>query len=239
MKIIADIGSNWNTLDDCLSAIENARISGIDIVKFQFFTFQKLYGCAGEMEGELPESWIHILSNKAHDIGLEFMCSVFDYADVSYLDNYVDYHKIASSEANDINICTKCLDTDKKVLFSTGAIPTDIAIHNCKKSNGRMIPMACISEYPARHYPISTLKCFLENEIEIYGMSDHNNSDINIGMEIAEKMGCSFFEFHYNPFGIKSKDAGHSVEVFRRLNPLAYPLEYDTSKARKPKWYRT
>ena len=98
MKVIADIGSNWNTLDDSLNAIAECKKAEIDIVKFQYFTHEKLYGFPGKMKGELSKEWIPLIHKHCVEVGIEFMCSVFDPNDVEFINQYVNIHKIASSE---------------------------------------------------------------------------------------------------------------------------------------------
>ena len=222
MQVIADVGSNWNTLEDCLKAIKFAAKDDIDIVKFQFYTQEKLYGgikpgAPKKRPGELPRAWIERLHEQCEKSNLEFMCSVFHPGDVLLLNEYVCCHKIASAEATHRHLIDTCVRTNKPVLVSCGCVdprelPQDV------------IPMACISEYPAKSLPIEDL-IFMHNQMENegipFGLSDHCTSHTDVNYEIADRMGATFYEFHYNPLNITSNDSPHSRDKFVRPRILA------------------
>ena len=224
MIVIADIGSNWRNLDDCLEAIRIAKIEGVDAVKFQYFTHEKLYGVPGKMDGELPFECIPKLAKECKAQGIEFLCSVFDSEDIARIDPYVKMHKIASAEADYVALRTKACVTKKPVLISCGCA------HRYSIPVKRpFIPMACIAEYPTHDYPIEQILYFKEMGCKTYGMSDHN--PYGDGYQIAKRMGCSYYEFHYNPLNITSPDKPHSIITWRR--PRVKDLQPNMEIARR------
>jgi sialic acid synthase SpsE len=146
--IIAEVGSNWRTLDDCKLSIAMAKRAGADAVKFQAFTHEALYGRTDEYLGrveqeadlqgiaraariaahELPPDWLPILASKAKDTGIEFMCSAFSPELVRAVDPYVNLHKVASAELTHLRILEAVRETGKPVILSTGASgPDDVS----------------------------------------------------------------------------------------------------------------
>ena len=142
--IIAEVGSNWRTLDDCKQSIAMAKRAGADAVKFQAFTHEALYGGPPPKVGvrfgfvgdppddhrphELPLDWLPILAEKAKDTGIEFMVSAFSPELVQAVDPYVNLHKVASAELSHLRILEAVRDTGKRVVLSTGASgPKDVA----------------------------------------------------------------------------------------------------------------
>lgn len=145
--IIAEIGSNWRTLDDCLHSISMAKAAGADAVKFQAFDEQALYGVPQDvwarnhyqldevystdgmpdMEGKLPLDWLPKLKIKADACGIEFMCSAFSPELVAAVNPFVNLHKVASAELSHVRMLEALRDIGKPVILSTGASgPRDI-----------------------------------------------------------------------------------------------------------------
>lgn len=135
--IIAEVGSNWQTFDDCKDSIAKAASCGADAVKFQAYDHKALYGVSrrsvawGGLEdpnrddvvfpGTLPLEWLPKLKAKADACGIEFMCSAFSPELVEAVDPYVNVHKVASAEMTHIRILEKLRKLGKPVILSTGA----------------------------------------------------------------------------------------------------------------------
>jgi len=239
MRVIADIGSNWNTLDDCMRAIKFASKDDIDIVKFQYFTQEKLYGGerspSTKRKGELPKAWIPRLAAQCEVSGVEFMCSVFDVHDVEYIDKYVNMHKIASAEATYKRLISKCVDTGKPVLVSCGCVDPWHLSHDVS-------PMACVADYPAESVPLKDL-IFLSNQFAEsgvpFGYSDHCIKHKDFSYNLALEMGASAYEFHYNPLNLSTPDTPHSRDKFIRPKPFKQTRNKDIARVQTSEgWYR-
>ncbi len=68
--IIAEVGSNWNNLEDCLESIQCAKVCGADAVKFQAYTGEALYGTPQVVSNQLPLEWLPKLKEKADAAGI-------------------------------------------------------------------------------------------------------------------------------------------------------------------------
>jgi N,N'-diacetyllegionaminate synthase len=142
MKIIAEIGSNWHSLDDCLSSIALAKNCGADAVKFQAYSHDALYGYRLSraelyhdedantltaravdipLAGTLPLDWLPTLKAKADSVGVEFMCSAFSVPLLNEVDKFVATHKVASAELTHIRMLERLREIGKPVILSTGA----------------------------------------------------------------------------------------------------------------------
>jgi sialic acid synthase SpsE len=51
-KLIADIGSNWKGIEQAELAVQHAAQCGFDVVKFQSFKKQDLYGIQDSSESQ-------------------------------------------------------------------------------------------------------------------------------------------------------------------------------------------
>jgi N,N'-diacetyllegionaminate synthase len=150
MEVIAEVGSNFKTHDDCMRSVMAARRAGADAVKFQLFTGQDLFGptYAGDRGCfvSVPE-----LAKEAEFQGIEFMCTAFSPDGYRSIDPYVRRHKVASSEITDLSILEAVNSLKKPVILSTGGAggdDIDRALNALKD-----VPVTilyCVVEYPAR-----------------------------------------------------------------------------------------
>lgn len=218
MKIIAEVGSNWKTLDDCIMSIEKAKEAGANIVKFQLFSHFDLYGTINaDIPGITPNldvQWLPVLKECAMDNEIEFMCTGFSVSRYNMIDPFVYRHKIASAEMTDINILERLNNIGKPVVMSTAGSSLD----EIKSALNylRRVPvtiMFCVGDYPAKIIDfrrLEQMKNYLGDNYS-YGYSDHSLDVLNIP-KIAKDYGCVLIEKHVN-FTIHkdTNDANHSL----------------------------
>lgn len=235
MKIIAEIGSNWKNINDCLKSIRLAKQAGADIVKFQFFSELDLYGSGSSLrqfdEGELKE-----LKTECDKNNIEFMCTAFSPEGYLIVDKYVSIHKIASSEATSPDILD-CVNSFKKpVIISTGGMSFSqikVSVDRLKNVDNLTI-MYCVGDYPAKIIDF----CFMESIRNVFksrhlGYSDHS-IDVLIIPAMARDKGAVYLEKHANFCGYQdTDDAPHSLnyDEFRMMveNLNGWPITYDPS----------
>lgn len=226
MKIIAEVGSNWKTLDDCLSAIKIAKYCLADAVKFQLFSHKELYGVDGEMAGEMPRNWIPQLKESCDYYNIEFMCTAFSPDGYRFIDPFVKTHKIASAEITDTAILDTVRSFKKEVILSTGGASRGQILRALNTINSMLnekVPicvMYCVTDYPARIVDLSTLTEFrdwLKPFNVSFGYSDHSIDVLEIPYK-AYKMieayspGGGWLEKHVNFAGYKdTPDAPHGL----------------------------
>ena len=68
----------------------------------------------------MPVKYLPILSSYAKKKGLKFGCTPFYMDAVKILKPYVDFYKIASYELLWLDLFKECINTKKKLIFSTG-----------------------------------------------------------------------------------------------------------------------
>lgn len=214
--IIAEVGSCWSSLDDCLESIKTAARLGADAVKFQMFTQEELYGYDAGLPRthELSRFWIPQLHRCAMEHGIEFMCSAFSPAGVELLNPYVSAHKIASCEATHPGIVEACKRSGLPTFVSSGAMmPEDFWEIMSQDWPSGVIPTYCRSSYPAND---SNPKMFGHSAKDTICYSDHSLEVLPLSMT---HFGFHAIEKHVNLVGAKGPDAPHSMspENFGRM----------------------
>ena len=220
MRIIAEVGSNWHSLDDCFHSIEMAKKCGADVVKFQLFNPIEMYGEADVyVPGYSPNlnaTWISPLAIKCDESEIEFMCTAFSPSGYEIVNQYVETHKIASAEITDENILRKVNSFKKPVYLSTGgAVISQIerALHLLKDC--RVTIMYCVTAYPARIVDFRHLEQLREafGNGYTYGYSDHSTDVLNIP-RLAQWHNATVIEKHVNfTSHTDTDDAPHSLNA--------------------------
>lgn len=231
MKIIAELGSNWRTKEDCLKAIHLAKAAGADVIKYQLFTLNELYGL-GDQESpySLRSTWLPDLKAKSDAVGIEMMCTAFSPEGYDLVNPYVNTHKVASAECTHVRILEKLKSFGKPVLVSTGAhTPADIqhslvklGAVKCADFEGPLLPvilMYCVASYPAQEIDMRHITRLKEIFNLPVGYSDHS-TDIFCVPRMAQAHGAIVLEKHFNPFDYKdTPDAGHALncDQFKKM----------------------
>ena len=214
MKIVLDVGSNWETLEDCLESCRKAKTLGADAIKFQSFISEDLYGISGKVKDNIPSNFIKPIAGLCKEINIEFMCSVFTPKMVEVIDPYVQTHKIASSEAKNLELLRLTAKTGKPVYLSTGGCTYDnitVALNILGKSNTTLL--YCVVDYPSRTHALSNIHTLRTKYKVDVGYSDHS-MDIYEAPASAKRLGATVLEKHFKIKDFKSNDDYHA------LNPL-------------------
>jgi N-acetylneuraminate synthase len=217
--IIAEIGSNWETLDDCLGSIQGAKQCGADAVKFQLLSDGALYGLNEHASFNMRRDWFPKLKAKADQVGIEFMCSAFDPYLIDIVNPFVNIHKLASAEMCHVRMLEKFREIGKPLIMSTGA-HSAWEIEKAMEVLGPipLVLMYCVAAYPARVIDLSlinALKYRFKTEI---GYSDHSTDVLCIPVMAA--IDACVLEKHVTFFPeLETPDRGHSLipSEFKRM----------------------
>lgn len=212
MLIIAEVGSNWQTLDDCKISVAHARSFGANAVKFQMFSSQELYGSdCRPMTSSMPREWVPILSEKAKLAGIEFLCTGFSPEGVRYLNPYVSRHKIASAELCHTGMLEAAAESGKPIILSTGGHSlSDVQYAlNVLKGYRDITLLYCESSYPAYHTDLRKLD-LLRGFGYAVGLSDHSREIYSVPLA-AIKEQCTILEKHVNFVQAVGPDSPHSL----------------------------
>lgn len=217
--IIAEVGSNWQTLEQCRLSIQSAKVCGADAVKFQAFTYRALYGSYPEgkvsvmLPHELPLAWLPELKKTADACDIEFMCTAFSPELVAAVDPFVSVHKIASSDAAWPQMLDAVAATGKRTLISFGgkseaeqkqAMARLCGAHVFGRDS--VVPLYCIAAYPA---DCAILPDFCRDGA-YDGFSDHTLG-YTAAIEAARR-GAIVIEKHFTAFpDLDTPDRPHSL----------------------------
>lgn len=220
MKIICEIGSNWRTFEDCTMSIDKAKECGADIVKFQAFSPEELYGpnagfMIDLMAYSMPKWWVPSLASYADKVGIEFMCTAFSVMGYKEIDPYVKRHKVASSEMVDFRLLDYLNTTGKHVLLSTAgaSIAGEImpALEHLKDlwlhpTENLVTLMHCVGDYPACTHDEDKMTSLMSIHSTSFGYSDHT-----IEIEPWSYPGIDWYEKHVSFINGDTPDSGHSL----------------------------
>lgn len=214
MKVIAEVGSNIKSLDDCFHSIEQAKIAGADAVKFQCFTSEEMYGLPGKIEPLLKLEHIPLLCAAAQKCGIEFICTMFSPEYLQFALPYLASIKIASSDMEYLELIDVAMASGKDVYLSTGGhTAKEIAriVDYIGFNNPKLTLFYCESEYPTYRTDLRKLSLEPFLAFEKVGLSDHSKEIFSTISE-ANDYGICVVEKHVNFCGYAdTPDAPHSL----------------------------
>lgn len=215
--VIAEIGYNFNTLEEGKASIDAAIECGVDAVKFQTFRAETITSRLTEFPAEagatnqfdefkryeISEEWHRVLFNHARARGVLAFSTPSHPDDVDLLERIgVPAYKIGSDDLTNLPFIQYVARTGKPVIFSTGmATLSEVedavtAIYDA--GNDDIIVLQCTSNYPVRDPRMVNLRV-----IESYkrafgvpvGLSDHTTTaSAALG---AVALGAAVIERHF------------------------------------------
>lgn len=194
--VIAELGYNFNTLDQALRSVEAAAHAGADAVKIQTFRAETLttpdVNFPAEAGGvnqwdefkryEIDEATHRAIFQRARECGLVPFSTPSHPDDVELLERVgVELYKIGSDDLTNLPLLRYVARKGKPVIFSSGMATlaeVDEAIRAMREAgNEQLVLLQCVSNYPVKDPALLNLRV-----IETYrrafpvlvGYSDHS-----------------------------------------------------------------
>lgn len=220
--IIAEVGSNWNSFEDCSNSIVMAKNVGADACKFQLFNGEDLYGQPAEVKGQLPDGWVSQLKIKADACGIEFMVTAFSERGLDIIDPYVKRHKIPSSLANHPPFIEAVKAKGKPIIASTGGLSWPEICSLVEMLYGSSYALLyCVSSYPSEDVDLESIEFMMANlkGNPNVGYSCHM-ADYTAALAAVRKYGATILEKHFKlRDDMNTPDSPHSLtpERFKEM----------------------
>ena len=223
---IADIAANHDgDIERAKSLIELAKESGADAVKFQHhdvkkyvsdYGFKNLGGKFSHQskwdksifevykDAEVPRSWTDELKEYCNKLDVTFFTTPYDLETVDFIDKFVPAFKIGSGDVAWHAMLNKIANTNKPVLFATGASTMQEvinAVNILTSINKNIILMQCNTNYTGKDENfkyinlnvLKTYKTLFPNII--LGLSDHTHGGVTVLGSVA--LGARVIEKHF------------------------------------------
>jgi sialic acid synthase SpsE len=225
--IIADIGSNFFTLDGAVQSIQAAAKAGAEMAKFQLFNWLDLYG-EDSAERKI-EPWLPALASSCKHNKIEFGCTAFSPEGVALVDPFVVSHKVASSCVTHLPLLRAISAANKPILMSVGGCTVDEIRAALDVLHGNVVTLLyCAASYPSRMFNPDAIPKLKERFKLPVGYSDHT-TDIWGAPVVAARQGAVCIEKHFTAFPIAdTPDRPHSLtpDEFRQMvDAIRSPIE--------------
>lgn len=189
---IAEVSSNHNQdLNRALRFVSIAADIGFDAIKFQLFTTEDLFDRSilsrskahrSRSRYELPPEFIPKIAHQCEKVGLDFGVTPFSLEDISFLDRYVDFFKVASYELLWRDLLGAVARTSKPLVVSTGmATMPEVtgAIATLQDYSASNITLLhCVSAYPTpgADANLAAIETLRQHKKIPVGWSDHSRN---------------------------------------------------------------
>ncbi|WP_320040097.1 N-acetylneuraminate synthase family protein [uncultured Desulfobacter sp.] len=245
--IIAELGYNFNTLDEAFSSIDALAQTGADAIKFQTFraetiTSQKTFfpsqaGSANQFEEfkqyELSQEQHVALFKRAMENGLLPFSTPSYFDDVDLLEELgVHVYKIGSDDLTNLPFLDYVARKGKPMIISTGMSyigEVDAAVRTIHETgNKHLVVLHCTSNYPLTDYANTNLRAVLSMRDVfkvLVGYSDHSQEDFT--SLAAVSLGACVIEKHFTlsrdipapdcAFSYQPNDMARLVKTIRNL----------------------
>lgn len=223
LKIIAEIGSNWNGNEKIgKKLIKSAKLAGADYVKFQMWRASDLYRTTNRYWNEMKKAeFTPQMAKKfkeyADELEIDCFWSVFYPEAVDTLEELnVKLYKIASiTSAQKHKFSAETLErlsqTKKPVIISMGLGGNRNKIGKILYNNKKYF-LYCVAKYPTRVNEISFTKMD-----KFDGFSDHTEgilAPIIFALKNRNTKSLKFFEKHVSIQESKGPDKPFSLDMY-------------------------
>lgn len=204
--LIAEVGQNFmGDMNLARELICLAKNNGADLVKFQLYDHNILYGDNPDIpDVALSKEQAFGLFIYGKNIGIEVFFSVFDVERVKWCEEMgVKRYKIAYSHNTNLDVVSPILETSKPIYVSVAHINKLRDWYDwLSRQPSQVKPLYCVSEYPASPDRLQLFDVSLEapdplkSTFKVFdGFSDHT-----IGLDackIAISRGAKIIEKHF------------------------------------------
>lgn len=215
--VIAEIGYNFNTVEEAKTSIDAAVACGVDAVKFQTFRadtitsrfteFPPEAGSANQFDEfkryELSEEAHRVLFDHARQRGILAFSTPSYFDDVELLERLqVPAYKIGSDDLTNLPFLRYVAQKGRPVIFSTGMGTLEEVAQAFEAitaaGNPQVIILHCVSNYPVKDLGVVNLRAIqtLRSAFGVLvGFSDHTTTfSASLG---AVALGASVIERHF------------------------------------------
>lgn len=229
-KLIAEIGGNHEgNFEYAQKLVSLALQTPADYIKLQLYTGDTLVSSVEDANRnqhfkkfELTKAQHESLIHQIIDSGKKYLCSVWDFDMINWIDPYVDCYKVGSGDLTAYPFLKRFAEGGKPIILSTGlatfkeveeSVRYIQGVNSIYKEKGYLTLMQCTSMYPITDTDVhlNVMKTFKNKLNTSVGYSDHT-----IGAQAlvaATLLGAEMLEFHFTDIKEGRTFRDHSVSL--------------------------